>query len=306
MPTSDPLPSFDKVQPVSFGGTDHTSATNALNALELLGNNVVGIPWGAVPLDENAKVPSIYLSDLSSIHGDTVQLNFTQVYGGQFIDNLALITNYDCNRNYQISLVYGNGSNPNDITFFSRDYIEQANLTSPGSMSGVTPGTISARIPTNVDTVTLEVNYQSFPIDVLPGYIDKPTLIERYSDVPSGEATIHFLIEGARFSFNYDTFAALSDPTFHHGYHQNFIYVDLQLSDTNSFQDIIYTVRGADNARFVRLNTNDLLNAFDTFFPPELAGTYISIFARAKYVGESLESPWSDPISCQLRVNWGV
>lgn len=287
-------------QPVNFGGTGDVIARAATGSLHLLSLDQVAVAYGGVPLDANAKVPPEFISGLTTGNGDTIQVNETQIYTGQTIDNIVFITNYDCERFYDISTNY-NGEGSATTTLFSRDYIEQSELAAPGSMSGFVPGMISLAVPDIPGILELTINNKMIPITVVQGYIDTPT-IEDLGNIGIYEGSpIWFIDIGGAFNeiyvFSYRVCIGASAPTFETGYYQNNVNLVAEFSFYSDFTDLICTLESTESDQWIEMNgTTEFEDAVISMLG-ESTGSVQTIYARVKYVGETLESLWSPTVS---------
>lgn len=287
-------------QPVNFGGTGGITGQAAKDSLHLLSPSQVGAAYGAVPLDANAKVPPEFISGLTIDNGDTIQVNETQIYTGQTIDNILFITNYDCERFYDISTnTIGEGEAT--VTFFSRDYIEQSELAAPGSMSGFVPGMISLAAPDIPGILELTINNKMIPITVVQGYIDTPT-IEDLGDKDISEGSPEWFIDigGQIFGFQSALCIGASEATFTQGYYQNPVTLVAEFSFYPDCSDVICTLQSAANVPWIEINgTTTFYDAIISIIGENTGGAFPT-YARVKYVGETLESLWSVPVSMEL------
>lgn len=253
------------IQPIDLGGSETNTPGSACQFLHLVSENDIGVSHGVVPLDANSKVPVQYLPGLTTVNGDTIQIMDTVIYEGRYVEGVARITNYDCKRTYDISTDW-DGEGGAQATLVLQSDIDQ------GIVRGVEPGRIDFQAPYNSRIVLITVNHNTFPVTVLPGYIEKPMF------VPHGEITS--IVDGITSNYA-DILAVGSEPDWSpHGYAQSTIMMQLEVASDINFTTIIYTNT---------VNTNDVGNNIS------VSGlTSREYYARFKYIGNTIESPWSD------------
>lgn len=261
------------VQPVTLGGTGATTANEACDNLHLISEDSIGASYGVVPLDSNSKVPVQYLPGLNTANGDTIQILIPEVYEGHVVEGVALVTNYDCLRTYDIS----------DDAEDGATIVRQSDIDLGFADAGTPPGLINFQAHLQPGVVNITVNHNTFPITVLQGYIEKPSFIVNGDTQP--------LIDGIIVTNSVDVTACGSEPNWTpHGYTQTYMSMQLQVATDISFTDIVFndTVDTSISGNFIDL-------------PALTNNTY---YARFKYIGGSLESPWSD--TAQFTVYYNI
>lgn len=285
-------------QPVTFGGTGAQSAIGAVNALTLATEDKLGEALGIVPLDENTKVPEEYLSRLSVGNGDTIQVLENTIYAGATYSNFAFITNYDCQREYDVS---GNGVREDGFLVYlrSRDYLEE------GDIRYEEPGTIFLRTSNSPGPLEIYINNQTLYVDVLDPYIDAPNIYDPNIDTYDDGYITQWFYDGAKSNVQYIQGpseghenvggVAITPPTFTHTYVPvDPLTIEVQFSSTIDFgfiwyEKIVNDVNSNDPQQLVFIN--------DTLFYPAWYndGGHTDFYIRARYRKGNLLGHWSAP-----------
>lgn len=143
-------------EPVALGGTDSSTASVALNALNLIKATDVGHPFSAVPLGADGIVPAEFLGGIDLANGNTLDANLS-VY--TLVPAYFTISNYDYQRTYTITVTAGT--------------VELVTPDNP--VNSLAFGTIIYTPPNTVQPAVLSINGRQYPLQVLLSYVEKPT-----------------------------------------------------------------------------------------------------------------------------------
>lgn len=155
------------VKPISIGGTNSTTPTDAAVALNCVHAPDIGQPESGVPLNTNAIVPDQFITTMLFKAGDCLEGNFT-VYTHQTVH--FFISNYDCQRQYTISA--------------ENAAVSLVSWQNP--IENLEPGTLVFVGPPTPGVYNLTINGEIYPITVVASYIEKPTFT-----FPSNNSIVH-------------------------------------------------------------------------------------------------------------------
>lgn len=223
-------PLSNSPHPIGVGGSASSDAIAAREALHLVGEVQSGEANGVVPLNSESKVPVQYLPGLQVASGDTVQLLLPnmQLHTSETTNILAMISNYDIQRTYEITVDHG------VVSLITQAYAD-ANPNINDIQSLVGSITYTALSTPGVDILT--INGRTFDITVLQSSIDKPHITSPQPNT---------IISNNQFSLNIS-------PLNQIGYQDTSVNLEYMISSVNDFTSTVVheTVSSSQNVNLI-------------------------------------------------------